>query len=144
MEIIKATEKNLNEIFDIENVCFSSPFGKNDINYELSNNPFAYVYLLQLDSKIVGYIDYWITFDSSTICRIAVLPKYRNKGFAQLLLDDAINNLINKKVSTITLEVRESNIPAISLYLKNGFVKITTKPQYYENGENAIYMAKGI
>ena len=144
MIVLKADEKNVNDILDIEKRCFSNPFEKKSVEYEISKNPFSNVYIIFEKKEAVAYIDYWITFDSSTICRIATIPEFRKKGYAQKLLNDMFANLIDKKVSTITLEVRASNLEAISLYEKNGFVKINTKKSYYDDGEDAVYMAKGV
>ena len=44
----------------------------------------------------------------------------------------------------MTLEVRVSNYKAINFYKKHGFSTILTKEKYYENGEDAYYMMKGI
>ena len=43
-----------------------------------------------------------------------------------------------------TLEVRASNTAAIALYTKVGFEKVTVKTGYYKDGEDAIYMVKGL
>ena len=44
-------------------------------------------------------------------------------------------------IKYITLEVRESNVAAISLYEKLGFTSIGQRKNYYQdNGENAIIM----
>ena len=44
-------------------------------------------------------------------------------------------------IKYVTLEVRESNIAAISLYEKNGFKSIGTRKGYYQdNNENALIM----
>ena len=46
-------------------------------------------------------------------------------------------------VNKIFLEVREKNAPAISLYIKNGFVKISERKNYYGD-ENAVVYIKEI
>ena len=41
----------------------------------------------------------------------------------------------------MTLEVRESNVPAIELYKKYGFSSLGTRKGYYQdNNENALIM----
>lgn len=145
--IIQAKIDNLKEIEEIEKECFKHPFSTDDIYYELEQNPFAKVFILYDDEKnVVGYLDYWITFDSTTIARIAIKNSYKRMGYAICLLDFMEKELKKEKekISMITLEVRASNIPAISLYLKKGFIKITTKSNYYTDGEDAIYMVKGV
>lgn len=145
MEIRVASKLDLDSIVEIEEESFSVPFKRDDILYELENNPFSKTLVIEdEDKKIYGYIIFWITFDSATINRIAVRKNKRNRGFARFLLQNAEKMWKENDVETVTLEVRASNIPAISLYEKYGFLKITVKKQYYEDGEDAIYMMKGL
>ena len=90
----------------------------------------------------MGYLDYLSTFDSSSICRVAVLPEQRKKGIATALLDEMDKRLLSTGTSWSTLEVRASNENAINLYLKRGYEVITTKKAYYDDGEDALYMVR--
>lgn len=145
MEIRVASKLDLDSIVEIEEESFSVPFKRDDILYELENNPFSKTLVIEDgDKKIYGYIIFWITFDSATINRIAVRKNKRNRGFAGFLLQNAEKMRKKNDVEMVTLEVRASNVPAISLYEKYGFLKITVKKQYYEDGEDAIYMMKGL
>ena len=95
------------------------------------------------DDKVIGFIDYMITFNSSTITQIAVTSSYRRKGIATKLLNAMVESFpkdIEDKVETITLEVRASNLVAIKLYESFGFEKVVIKPKYYKDFEDAIYM----
>ena len=47
-----------------------------------------------------------------------------------------------RELKKLFLEVRESNLPAISLYEKYGFIKISQRKKYYKDGENADVMLK--
>ena len=40
------------------------------------------------------------------------------------------------------LEVRSSNTPAINLYKKAGFTNLSVRKKYYDDGEDAVVMAK--
>ena len=60
---------------------------------------------------------------------------------AQVLMLRAIEDCYKDMIKYITLEVRESNTPAISLYEKFLFESIGMRKNYYQdNGENAIIM----
>ena len=48
------------------------------------------------------------------------------------------------RVDFVTLEVRKSNIAAQELYKKYNYELVTTKRNYYEDGEDALYMVKGV
>lgn len=144
MNIRRASENDLEEISILENSSFKNPFNKENLLYEISKNPVSRFYVLVQEDKIIGFIDFWVTFDSATIDQICVKEEERNKGFASLLLENAINDVRNEGVEFFTLEVRKSNINAIKLYEKFGFQHVTIKPKYYDDGEDAIYMVKGL
>lgn len=143
--IRKAKISDLEAIKEIEDESFINPFTKEDLLYEISQNPVSNFLVLEKDGLVVGFIDYWITFDSATIDQIAVKKSERNQGFAKILLEKSINDLKELgEVSFFTLEVRASNEPALNLYKSFGFQKVTIKEKYYDDGEDAIYMIKGL
>lgn len=145
MNIRKAKISDLEAIKEIEDESFINPFTKEDLLYEISQNPVSNFLVLEKDGLVVGFIDYWVTFDSATIDQIAVKKRERNQGFAKILLEKSINDLKELgEVSFFTLEVRASNEPAINLYKSFGFQKVTIKEKYYDDGEDAIYMIKGL
>lgn len=115
-----------------------------NLNYEVNENPVSNIIVYKINDSIVGYLDYWITFDSSTIFKIIVKKEYRNKSIASKLLEYSINHLKKENVLYLTLEVRKSNLSAINLYHKFNFEDVVIKEKYYKDGEDAIYMVRGI
>ena len=144
MDILKVSHSDLDKILEIENESFIKPFKKENFLYELDENPFSRFYKLVIDNEIIGFLLLYVTFDSSSIVQIAIKKDKRNQGFAGFLLRNVEKLLIKEEVSFITLEVRVSNIPARKLYKKLGYEEINIKKGYYEDGEDAIYMVKGI
>lgn len=146
VSIRPATREDLPSILEIENLCFVHPWSEKDIIYEMESNPVSNFWVLELEKKeenlksVVGFCDYWKTFDSGTIAQIAVHPSLQHRQFGSAMMDEIYNDCLAQKVRTLTLEVRESNTKAINFYLKHGFKKEVIKPHYYTNGENAIYM----
>lgn len=140
-----ANRDDFDEVQSIENECFKEPYSTADLRYEFEENPVNKIVVAECEGKIIGFIDFLITFNSATIMQIAVNKKYRNKGIATQLLNE-MESLFPKEiddlVETITLEVRESNEAAKKLYLKNGYKIVVIKSHYYKDGENAIYMLK--
>lgn len=148
IDIRPAEDKDLPAIMEIERLCFPAGVWKEEnMKYELHENPVANFWVICLshtgfdkDSQVVGFSDYWVTFDSSTICQIAIHPYLQHRQLGTALMDEIYNDAMAKKVEYITLEVRVSNENAINFYKKQGFQIITTKPDYYDNGEDAYYM----
>lgn len=146
IEIRNALDKDFEEVFDIENKCFVEPYKRKDLEYEFHGNQLNKILVAISNDKVVGFIDFMITFNSATIVQVAVLDEFRHQGIASRLLKEMENCFpkenIDDVVENITLEVRESNIAAQNLYKKDGYEFIVKKPHYYSNGEDAIYMVK--
>ena len=140
-----ASFKDFDEVQKIENECFIEPYSTEDLHYEFEKNPVNKIIVAEADGKVVGFIDFLITFNSSTIMQVAVTKEFRKNGIATQLLSEMEKSFpknIDDLVETITLEVRESNEAAKNLYLKNGYKIVVIKEHYYKDGENAIYMLK--
>lgn len=143
--IKKGTINDIDEILKVEETSYNESLSKDELLYELKENPVSEFFIfLDENNKIIAYIDFWITFDSSTIFKITVDESYRNKGIGTKLFERLFDYLKEKDVLYLTLEVRKDNLSAISLYHKVGFSDITIKPHYYKDGCDAIYMVKGI
>ena len=95
-------------------------------------------------NQIVGFIDYWHTFDSATLAQIAVHPSYQKQHLADMMMEEMISDCYAKRVEYITLEVRVNNSKAINLYKKHKFENILVKPHYYTNGDDAYYMIRKV
>jgi len=138
LTIIAASLADAQKIIKIENACFSSPWSEGSINDAL-NNPNSHFYLAYVDGKPAGYMGLQIFSGEGYVTNVATLPEYRRRGIAKALINKALEN----EMEFITLEVRESNIPAINLYSSFGFEKVGTRPNYYSNPtENAILMTR--
>ena len=77
------------------------------------------------------------------ILGIAVDKNYTRKNIASTMLNHIIEVCKKMDLDNIFLEVRESNIPAINLYEKHGFKKISIRTNYYkDNNEDALIYVK--
>ena len=103
-------KEDLDEIVAIDAICFPAPWSKEQYLYELEENDYAFIYVLKEEGKIIGFIDYWVTFDIAQLAKIAVLPQYRGKHLAHLLMDQMIEDVERMHCETLSLEVRVSNI----------------------------------
>ena len=145
--IRKMKISDLNRIVEIEKNAFKSPWNEDQFRYELLENPYSELWVLEEDGIIKGYYDLWIIFENAEIATIGVDPLYQKQGYGQKLMDHLTNEAMKHECETIALEVRVSNIPAISLYENNGFFTINVKQGYYKDPdghEDAYRMMKGI
>jgi len=143
-EIRKIEERDYPRVMEIENQSFKAPWTLDQLKGEIKDNMFSNIFVFVLNDNVVGFYDYWVTFDSATIAQIAVDPLYRGQSIASIMMQEILDDCYAKRVRTITLEVRTHNDPAIGLYKKFGFKIITTKPHYYDNGDDAYYMVKEV
>ena len=134
---------DLDRIVDLERLCFSSPWSKDDFLYELNENPFGYYVVLKELDKILAYLGLWMDEDRAQITTIGVDPEHRGKGYAKTLMVHMLDVCSSKGVKIYSLEVRVSNQAAISLYQRFGFIQVGLRKAYYQdNHEDAYLMIK--
>ena len=93
----------------------------------------------------MGYILFNQILDEAEIYKIVVSKNFRNKRIAFKIVEFLLDELKKNNVKKIFLEVRKSNIPAISLYKKCGFINIREIIDYYTNPkEDGIMMLKEV
>lgn len=145
--IRKLKHSDLDQVMEIEEQCFHDAWKRKDYEYEINDNPYAQLWVLVEDNKVIGYYDLWVTFEQAEVANIAVLPEYQHRGYGKQLMKHLELKAMENGCETIGLEVRVSNVDAIRLYESQGFSVINTKPGYYKhNGtyEDAYRMMKGI
>ena len=138
IEIEVMNEKSVADVSRLEKKCFHDAWDEATLTKTLSNNSIVYL-TARLDCKIVGYIGYYDLIDEYSIINIAVDENCRRKGIADALLCALRDRAVTASVNIITLEVRASNIPAISLYEKNGYTKTSEKENYYTKPRESAY-----
>lgn len=129
--IRQATKGDAAAIADIEKACFSVPWSEEAIKETLceSNSLF---YCALHGEKLFGYIGSYSVLDEVYITNIAVLKEYRKNGAARALLKRLSEDSKKSKKAFVTLEVRKSNLPAVSLYESEGFVLSGERKDFYE------------
>lgn len=145
MKIREVRKEDFEQVYEIEQTCFVDPYPRKHMQYEFYENPLNKILVAVDQNKVVGFIDFMITFDSATITQVAVIKEYRKQGLATKLLEEMEKTFptnVEDVVENITLEVRKSNEAALNLYKKNGYEIIVEKKHYYPDGEDAIYMVK--
>lgn len=133
-----ATKDNINDIAKIERACFSTPWSEKSIEESL-NNPSSHFYVAYINDEVAGYMGVQIFSGEGYVTNVATLPEFRRNGIAKALIARALEN----NMEFLTLEVRESNAPAIKLYEGFGFKVVGKRPRFYrEPTEDAILMTK--
>lgn len=90
-----------------------------------------------------GFCAMLVSFDYADLVDIAVDEQKRKSGVATALMDFAHSECKKRGVKEVLLEVRQSNAPAIALYEKQGYLRISVRKKYYSAPtEDAIIMRK--
>ncbi len=98
-------------------------------------------WLVAIDgAEIVGFGGLMIAVDEAHVLNVATDPGHQRRGVARHLLTALMHDAADRGVGAMTLEVRASNEPALSLYRELGFVIAGTRPNYYADGEDAVIM----
>lgn len=130
------------KISALEKECFPSEpwtYGMLASSYESDN--FTGV-LTEENGEITGYAGMSVGVDEADIENIAVAEAYRRCGRGAALLQNLLHTARKMGVKKVFLEVRVSNSPAISLYIKHGFKGVYARTRYYSDGEDCLVMAK--
>jgi len=139
-KIRRMTAADINLVGELARELFKDEWSQETWIAEINNN-ISYYTVLEIDNQIVGYAGYWLVAGEAQIIRIAVARKLQGQGFGNLLVADMVERAIREGALAVSLEVRESNIPARKVYEKNGFVESGIRPNYYQdNHENAVIM----
>ena len=142
ISILPMKPEHVSEVAQIEKLCFSDPWSENSIAGEL-NNQFSLWLVAIYEGRVVGYIGSQSAVDEADMMNLAVLPEYRSHKIGTMLVETLEKQLREQGSYALFLEVRESNLPAISLYEKLGFCAVGVRPNYYFHPkENAIIMRK--
>ena len=138
-EIRRMTVQDVDAVTKIEKATFARPWTREDFLREMEVNKVARYLVYVLDGEIVGYAGAWVILDESHITNIAIREDMRGRGYGKALVKALLQYLSNLGAEYATLEVRVSNAAARHVYERLGFVRMGTRPHYYEaNGEDAL------
>ncbi len=135
IKIREGREEDIEKVVLIEFSSFESPWSRNLLIRSIKKKE---LFVAEINGEVVGYIVFSKILDEVHLENIAVDERWRRKGIGSKLLEFLIQR---SKESSIFLEVRPSNIPAINLYKKYGFREIGIRKKYYVN-EDAIVMMR--
>lgn len=136
------TALHLDEVAQLEKKCFVHPWSRQSLESELANENSLFLTALD-DNRVVGYIGMNVVVDEGYIFNVAVDENHRKKGIGSALIRELVTFGKKNNLCFLTLEVRESNKNARSLYSKFGFIKVGERKDYYkEPVENAVLMTK--
>lgn len=139
MTITDVKPSHLDEIQAIECACFSLPWHRSALEKQMGAENCIFLAAIDDDGAVMGYIGMMCVIDEGYISNIAVSPEFRRRGVADALILALIERA-KQSSAFITLEVRESNHPAIYLYTKHGFEVVGKRKNYYDKPKEAALL----
>lgn len=129
--IRRMTETDLPEVAELEQKNFSVPW--TEANLRESLNLPGYLFLVaEEEGKVVGYAGLNRVLDEGDVTNIVVAEEYRGRGLGTALTAALLEEGKKEGIQAFTLEVRFSNLPAVRIYEKLGFVQEGIRKRFYE------------
>lgn len=151
--IRRCQPEDLAQIISINWAALPEHYSDSFFEERLRESPETFLVAEDEQGKIPGYIMCRIEYGFSNlkkyglarkghIVSVAVLEPHRKFGLGRALVEESIEGMKQRGCSEVYLEVRVSNEPAISLYLKLGMRTVATHHGYYRDGEAAYLMSR--
>ena len=142
IKINRVTVENLDRLHEIDINNFEDAWTKEMLKSELENDNAEY-YGLFNDGEIIGFCGGWYVADEYQVNKIVIDKEHQNKKLGQIFFTYVMQLYKVKNAKKALVEVRVSNMPAITVYEKAGFTTIDMRKNYYKNnGENAYVMVR--
>lgn len=144
--ILPMRRVDLDVVSAIANKTFTVPWNHEAFAAELAR-PYALLRVLRPGhgEPICAFIHLWCVAGEAQIMNLATLPGFRGRGFACALMEEGLVSARDANCRVMLLEVRRSNLPAISLYERFGFTTVGVRPKYYsDNHEDALVMRRDL
>lgn len=140
--IRKMAAADLEQVAELEELCFTENWSYGLLEAGI-HSPYDVYYVFEQENRILGYCNLRILAGEGEVQRIAVLPTCRRLGIARKMMEAMVESAMKQQTTAISLEVRESNLPARNLYESYGFTAEAVRKGYYHNPvEDALIMWK--
>jgi ribosomal-protein-alanine N-acetyltransferase len=139
-----ASNEDLDGVLALENASFNNPTTREWYEGELKRPEVCFIYVLRTpECRVAAFCALWLVVDQVHINNLAVLPELRGRGLGTQLLEAVIAEAAHLGATLLTLEVRESNTPALRLYARAGFERTGLRKTYYTNPiEDALILTR--
>ncbi len=138
--IVDVSTEHIPQIEEIERECFSRPWTAEQLKSQMRDAQHEFIATMD-GGRVLGYVGLMYVLDEGYISNVAVHPEARRQGIGDALIDALAAKAAELELAFLTLEVRESNAPAIALYAKHGFHPVGKRKNYYDAPkEDAVLM----
>lgn len=128
----------------IESECFTvDPWSVEQFWEELAQPTRIYRVAMRGD-EVIGYAGIFHAGADADIQTIAVRPGEQRQGIGRMLVWELIAAAHQSGATSLLLEVRADNSPAIAMYRDEGFDQISLRRRYYPDGSDALILRRSL
>lgn len=141
MKTVILEKNHLSAVARLEELCFHNPWSEKALGHLLTETNFG---IVALDGdEVIAYAGLVTALDEGEITNVATHPEHRRCGAARAVLELLLTEAKARGISRLTLEVRESNAPARTLYKSLGFTPCGIRKGFYSSPrEDALILEK--
>ena len=142
MQIRAMTRNDCEQVAAIESASFSMPWSLKAFTDTVEKENFRY-FVAEEAGEILGYCGFLFVLDEAEIPNVCVKASARKQGIGKQMMSVLVEEAAKLGITTLYLEVRESNAAARTLYKSLGFAEEGIRKNFYEQPvENAVLMSK--
>ena len=138
MTVEKLTAAHLPDVAELETLCFADPWSEKALELLLTDGAYGAVCLQ--NGQVLAYGGILWAPDEGQITNIATHPDHRRCGMGAAVLEHLIAVARSRECEMLSLEARVSNVPAIALYERYGFVKMGLRRGFYKHPTEDAYV----
>lgn len=141
IELVRMRRRHLRKVLAIEARVYPRPWSASLFLSELAQKSSRTYLVARHEGEVVGYAGMMFTGLEAHITNIAVDPDFHGRKVGSRLMLRLVTEAIARGATTLSLEVRVSNLPAQTMYGKFGFSVVGVRKGYYiETKEDALVM----
>jgi len=131
----KMTLDDLPDVMTIEDSVYPHPWTRGNFLDSLYSGYQSWI-LRDASGSLIGYFLLMFAIDEAHLLNITVRDGMHGRGFGRMQLDKAVALAREHGMTSILLEVRPSNLRALAVYQKYGYVQIGRRKSYYPAADN--------
>ena len=144
VRVLNADFPHFQLLVGLDASIFDAPWSAAQWSAEVLN-PANRVYLGYADEDLrfpAGFVSWGAAGDVADLKKVGVLAGFRGRGFGAFLLEAAIEGCISEGFQNMMVEVAVTNRPALALYSRMGFHRVSRRKAYYGKSLDAWVLQK--
>jgi ribosomal-protein-alanine N-acetyltransferase len=136
---------DVDEIVETEQRAYPYPWTRVNFMDSLASGYSAWV--CRCGGSLIGYAVMMLVLDEAHLLNLTVAPDWQRRGYGMLIAHHLFSTARDHGAARMFLEVRPSNLAAVSLYEHCGFAPIGRRRGYYpadDRREDALVMARDL